>query len=151
MTGLKDRIQADLKAAMLARDSFLSDTIGGIKAAILNQEIAEGKRDEGLDDASIEKLIATEVKKRAEAAELYEKGGNTESAEKELREVAVLEQYLPEQMSDADLEAVITDVIATLGVSDPKDMGRVIGGVKAKVGNSADGGKIAQLVKSKLQ
>lgn len=151
MSGLKDRIQQDLKAAMLARDSFLSDTLGGIKAAILNQEIAESKRDEGLDDASIEKLIATEVKKRVEAAGLYEQGGNADSADKERREVAVLEKYLPTQMTDEALEAVISEVIQALGVGDPKDMGRVIGGVKSKVGNSADGGKIAQLVKSKLQ
>lgn len=151
MTGLKDQIQQDLKAAMLARDSFLTDTLKGLKAAILNKEIADGKRDEGLSDQEIEKLLATQVKQRIESAELYEQGGNAASAEKERQEMVVIERYLPEQMSDEELAAIVEVTIAETGALDAKDMGRVMGAVKAKVGNSADGGKIAQLVKSKLQ
>lgn len=148
---MKDELNADLKAAMLARDSFLSDTLKGLKAAILNQEIANGKREEGLGDAEIEALFAREAKKRLEAAELYEKGGNQESAEKERREYEVIQGYLPEQLSEDEVTKLIDEAIASTDASDIKDMGKVIGAVKAKAGNSADGALVAKLVKAKLQ
>lgn len=151
MPGLKDRLNQDLKTAMLARDSFLSDTLKGLKAAILNQEISEGKREEGLSDADIETLFAREAKKREEAATLYTEGGNEEMSTKERKEKDIITKYLPKQLTEQELSVLVEEIIHELGAVDVKDMGRVIGAVKAKVGNSAEGAMVAQLVKSKLQ
>lgn len=148
---LTDRISADLKTAMLARDAFAVETLRGLRAAILNEEVAKGTRDTGMNDADVEKLIAREVKKRDESARLFEQGGNQESADKEIREKDLLSQYLPEQLSEADIQKLVNDATAELKPEGMKDMGRVIGAVKSKAGNTADGALIAKLVKEKLQ
>ena len=114
---LKERIDADLKSALLARDAFLAEVLRGIKGVILNEEIAKSQRDEGLGDEAIMQLLQKEAKKRAESAELFEKGGNQESAEKELKEKEVIQKYLPEQMSEEELSEIIEKVIAETGAS----------------------------------
>lgn len=151
MTSLKERINADLKSAMLSRDTLKTQTLQGLKAAILNEEVAKKVRDTGLDEASIEQVVAREAKKRVEAADLFDKGGNAESANKERAEKEILDAYLPEQMSNDDIQEIINSVVAELKPEGPKDMGRVIGAVKAKTGNSADGALVAKLVKESLQ
>lgn len=148
---MKDKLNADLKAAMLARDSFLTDVIKGLKAAILNQEIADKNREEGLSDVQIESLFAKEAKKRLEAAELYKQGGNQAMADKEQAEYDVIMKYLPEQMSQEKITELVEAAIAQTGAQDTKDMGKVIGAVKAQTGNTADGSLIAKIVASKLQ
>lgn len=150
MSTLKERIAEDYKRAMLARDAFVVETLSGIKAAILNEEVAKGVRDTGLADEQIEQLLVREAKKRDEAAELFAKGGREESAAKERAEKQLIARYLPEQMDEAAVQAVIDAVIAELQPEGPKDMGRVIGAVKAKTGSAADGALIARLVKSSL-
>ncbi|NCC20796.1 GatB/YqeY, partial [Candidatus Saccharibacteria bacterium] len=119
-------------------------------ATILNEEVAKQKRDEGLSDGEIESVIAREVKRRAESARLYRENNRPELAEPEEQEMAVLEEFLPEQMSEEDLRRVVEEKIANLGANSPKDMGRVIGAVKAEVGNAADGALLAQIVKNAL-
>ena len=151
MSTLKDRIQADLKSAMIARDELKTQTLQGLKSAILYEEVAKKVREEGLDEAAIEQVIAREAKKRDEAAVLFEQGGNQASADKERAEKEVLSVYLPEQMSEADILSVVTAMVAELKPEGPKDMGRVIGAVKAKLGNAADGAVVAKLVKESLQ
>ncbi len=148
---MKDKLAADLKTAMLARDTFLTDVIKGLKAVILNQEIAEKKRENGLSDQEIEALFAREAKKRLEAAELYAQGGNQAMADKERAEYELIMKYLPEQMSEAKITELVEAAINQSGASGAKDMGRVIGIVKAQVGNSADGSLIAKIAGSKLQ
>ena len=148
---LKVRLEADLKAAMIARDSFLSDVLKGLKSAIQNQEIATGKREEGLADADVESLFAKEAKKRDEAAVLYEQGGNQEMADKERAEKVVIAKYLPEQMSEEDIKNLVVEAIAATGATEVKDLGKVIGMVKSKAGNSADGALVAQIAKNTLQ
>ena len=150
MSTLKERIAQDYKRAMLARDAFVVETLSGIKAAILNEEVAKGVRDTGLADEQIEQLLVREAKKRDEAAELFAKGGREESAAKERAEKQLIARYLPEQMDEAAVQAVIDAVIAELQPEGPKDMGRVIGAVKAKTGSAADGALIARLVKAEL-
>lgn len=147
---LKEQIDADLKTAMLARDEFVTTTLRGLKAAILNEEVAKGSRETGLDDASVEQLIAREAKKRDEAAKLFEQGGNQASADKERAEKKLLGKYLPEQLSEDEVAKLVDDVIAEAKPEGMKDMGRVIGAVKAKAGNTADGALVAKLVKEKL-
>jgi len=147
---LKARIDDDLKAALLGRQSFVAQTLRGLKAVILNEEVASGKRNEGLADSEIETIIAREVKKRNESITLYEQNGRAELAEDEKKEAEILSAYLPEQLSDDALKAIITAKIDQLGVSGPQAMGQVIGAVKAQVGTSADGATIARLVKEAL-
>lgn len=146
---LAEQIQNDMKAALLGGDRFAGDVLRGLKAAILNEEVAQGKRDTGLGDDEIEKIIAREVKKRHESIKLYEANDRPELAENEKQEIAVIERYLPEQMTDEELEAIVADVVAGMGAT-AQQMGQVIAAVKAKAGNAADGAKIAEIVKRKL-
>lgn len=138
-----------MKAALLGGDRFVGDTLRNLKAAILNQEVAEGKREEGLTDTEIEQIVAREVKKRHESIKLYEANDRPELAEPEKKEIAVLEQYLPAQITDDELVKVIDAQIANLS-ADMSKMGQVIGAVKAEVGTAADGAAIARLTKQQL-
>lgn len=150
---LSQQIQDDIKAALLSRDSgnrFVADTLRNLKAAILNEEVAQGKRDTGLDDTEIEKIIAREVKKRNESITLYEQNGRPELAEAERKEAEVLAKYLPEQLSEDEVREIVTAKIAELGVTDAKGMGQVIGAVKQQVGNTVDGALLARIVKESL-
>ncbi len=147
---LKAQLDNDIKAALLGGDRFRGEVLRGLKAVILNEEVAQGKRDEGLDDAAVEQLIVKEVKKRIDSATQYEAAGRPELVESEKAEAAVLEVYLPEQLSEDEIAAAIDVVIAELGVSGPQAMGQVIGAVKGKLGSSADGAVIARLVKERL-
>ena len=148
---LKTKLDNDIKAALLSGDRFTAAVLRDFKAVILNEEVALGKRDQGLADELIEKLCAREVKKRQESATLYDQAGRTDLAETERAESDVLAAYLPEQLSEASIQQIIDDTIAAMGVSGSAAMGQVIGAVKAKVGNTADGAVIAQLVKKTLQ
>lgn len=147
---LKDKIQDDTKAALLGGDRVVADTLRNLKAAILNEEVAQGKRDEGLSDAEIEKIIAREVKKRNESVAIYEQNGRPELAETERQEAEIISRYLPEQMSEDELREVVKNKVTELGVGGPQAMGQVIGAVKQQVGNSADGALIAKIVKETL-
>jgi len=147
---LKSQIDNDVKAALLSGNRFRADVLRGVKAVILNEEVAKGVRDTGLDDAVIEQLIAKEVKKRLDSVEQYTAAGRPELADAEKAEAEVLEAYLPQQLSEAEVQALIDEVIAELGVSGPQAMGQVIGAVKAKAGNTADGATVARLVRASL-
>jgi uncharacterized protein YqeY len=147
---LKERIDQDLKAALLAGDKVLATTLRGLKSAILYVEVAEGKRGQGLPDAEILPIFAKEAKKRQESADLYKQGGNQEKADAELAEKKVIENYLPQQLTDEELASAIDGAIAGLEVSGPQAMGRVIGAVKTTVGSQADGARIARMVKERL-
>lgn len=147
---LKEQINNEMKAALLGGDRFVGETLRNLKAAILNEEVATGTRDEGLSDEAVEKVIAREVKKRGESAKLYRDNGRPELAEPEEQEAAVLKKFLPEQLSEAELLVIIEQKVTELGVSGPSAMGQVIGAVKASVGNKADGATLAGLVKTTL-
>ena len=147
---LKERINDEMKAALLSGNRFFGETLRNLKAAILNEEVAAGKRDEGLSDEEVEKVIAREVKKRTESAKIYRDNGRPELAEPEEQEMEVLRQFLPEQLGEDELRTMIEAKIAELGVSGPQAMGQVIGAVKQQAGNAADGALIARLVKETL-
>ena len=147
---LKAQLENDIKAALLGGDRFRGEVLRNLKAAILDEEVAQNKRDTGLEDAEIEKIIVKEVKKRNDSAAQFEAAGRPELVEQEQAEAKVLEVYLPEQLSEEEVAATIDAVIADLGASGPQAMGQVIGAVKGKLGSSADGGLIARLVKEKL-
>lgn len=147
---LKDKLQSDLKAAMLSGDKQRASVLNMLKGAILNQEIADGTRDTGLSDEQVISVFVKESKKRLDAATMYGQAGRSEQAEAERFEQTVIAEYLPKQASDEDISAAIDEAISTIESPNIKQMGQVIGVVKAKLGQTADGGKIAQLVKEKL-
>jgi uncharacterized protein YqeY len=146
------RLQADLVVAMKARDQIATSTIRLVRAAITNAEVAGDEAVE-LTDEQVIAVLRSEAKKRAESAELYEQAGRTESAAKERAELAVIERYLPAAMSDQELTAIVAEEIAVAsaaGATGPAAMGQVIKAVRARAGATADGARIAALVKSSL-
>ncbi len=150
MSNLKQRLQDDVKTAMLAGETARLECLRGLKSAILYAEVAAGKREEGLGDDEIQALFAKEAKKRLESAELYVQGGAQERANKELAEKAIIEEYLPVQMSEEELRGVIDEVVAEVKPTGAQQMGQVIAQVKSRVGSSAEGSVIAKIVKEKL-
>ena len=147
---MKEQIDKDLKEALLAGDKPKVETLRGIKAAILNEEVAQNTRDSGLSDDQIQNILAKESKKRQEAADLYKQGGSPDRADAELAEKGIIDSYLPEQMSEEDIAKLADEAITATSASGIQDMGKVIGAVKAKAGSSADGSVIARIVKEKL-
>jgi len=143
---LKEQINADLKTAMLARNAFETTVLRGLKASILDEEVKLGKREEGLNNDEIETLVAREVKKRKEAASLLDE----ERAENELKEAEILSKYLPEMASEDEIRAAVKAEISAMGEVSIKQMGAIIGKMKAKFGNSADGAVLARIVKEEL-
>ena len=147
---LEDKLEQDLKAALLAHNAQRVSVLRGLKSVLLNVKVAEGKRDSGLSDDEVLKIFAKEAKKRQESADLYTQGGSAEKAEAELAEKAIIEEYLPEQLSEDEIAKLVDEAIEQTGASEAKDMGKVIGAVRAKAGNTADGALIARLAKEKL-
>ena len=143
---LKEQINADLKTAMLARNAFETTVLRYLKASILDEEVKLGKREEGLNNDEIETLVAREVKKRKEAAGLLDE----ERAKNELKEAEILSKYLPEMASEDEIRAAVKAEISAMGEASIKQMGAIIGKMKAKFGNSADGAVLAKIVKEEL-
>jgi uncharacterized protein YqeY len=147
---MQEQIDKDLKQALLGGNKAKAETLRGLKSAILNETIAQNARDAGLPDDQIQKILAKESKKRQEAADLYKQGGSEERASTELAEKAIIDAYLPEQMSEESLAKIVDEQIAAAGSPTMQDMGRIIGAVKAQTAGQADGALIAKLVKEKL-
>lgn len=147
---LKQTIQDDFKAALLSGDRFRGEVLNAIKSAVLYEEIASKKREAGLSDAEIENVIAREVKKRKESASIYLENNRKEAADQELKEAAIMEEYLPEKISEAELIKKIDDKIKELEVSDIKGMDKVIGALKSELGSAVDGKLLSDKVKEKL-
>lgn len=147
---IKEQIEIDLKTAMLAGEKDRVTTLRGLKSTILYAEVAAGKRDEGLDEQSVIGLMQKEAKKRQESADLYVQGGNQEKADSELTEKNIIEAYLPEQLSEAEIIQLIDEEMAKIGQPNPQQMGQIIGAVKAASKGNADGALIARLVRERI-
>ena len=148
---LHDQIEADLRTAMKSRDKARTSALRMLIAAIKNRATADGLSPQGrLDDEVVEKVLATEVKRRREAAVAYEEAGRTESAASEAAEAEIYEAYLPEQLSDDELAAIVDEAIAETGAQSPKEMGQVMKAAMAKVQGRADGSRVSALVKARL-
>ena len=151
-SGLKSRIQADINEALRSGDELLKSTLRMALAAIMNAEVA-GAQATVLTDDQIINLLRSEVKKRAESAEIYAAAGRTELATKETQEMAIIETYLPAAMDAAALASIVAQEVANAaanGQEGPRAMGAVIKAVKERVGAQADGSAIAAAVKSAL-
>jgi hypothetical protein len=145
---IETQFEQDIKTAMLAGDKVRVMTLRTLKSVFLSTKVAAGTRDTVLPDADVIAILSKEAKKRQESADLYLQGGNETKAADELAEKAVIETYLPTQLSESEISAIIDEVIAQAG--DAVAMGPVIGQVKAKTNGAADGALIARLVKEKL-
>ena len=151
-SGLKSRIQADINEALRSGDELLKSTLRMALAAIMNAEVA-GAQAVVLTDDQIINLLRSEVKKRAESAEIYAAAGRTELATKETQEMAIIETYLPAAMDAAALASIVAEEVANAaanGQEGARAMGAVIKAVKERVGAQADGSAIAAAVKSAL-
>ena len=148
---LEQKIEADIKAAQLAGDSQRLTTLRNLKAVLLNVKVATGKRDSGLSDEEVLAQISKQSKQRQESADLYIQGGDQARADAELQEKAIIDSYLPEQLSEAEISKLVDEAIAQTEASGPAAMGQVIGAVKKQAGAAADGSLIARIAKEKLQ
>lgn len=147
MGALKDRLPLELREAMKARDRTRLATLRLLTAAVRNREVELGH---DLSDEELQAVASTEVKRRREAAEAYEQGGRPELAQQERAEQAILETYLPEQLSDEELDAIIDEAVAATGASGPGDVGRVMGQVMGKAKGRADGNEVRRRVAERL-
>ena len=148
---LRDDINTALKAAMKARDERRVSTLRLVNSALKNADIeARGQGREPLGDEELLGLIQKMIKQRQESVELYEKGGRPELAQQERDEIAIISAYLPQQLSDDGVKAAIADAIATTGAAGMKDMGKVVGVLKAKYAGRMDFAKAAALIKAAL-
>ena len=148
MSALKDQIRADLKEAMKAKEKERTGTIRMLLAAIQTAE-TEGSKHE-VDDAEIQKIIAREIKKRRESADIYKTNGRDDLAEAELTEASILEVYQPKQLDDDELAKLIDEAIAETGAESMAQMGQVMKAATAKADGRADGKRISEAVKARL-
>lgn len=144
-----EQISADIKTAMLAREKVALETLRGIKKEFLEAKTAKGS-DGILHDDQAVKIMQKMVKQRKETAEIYKTQNRPDLAEKELAEADVIEKYLPAQMTDAELEKIITEIIAQVGATGPQDMGKVMGTATKQLAGKADGRVISDKVKTLL-
>ena len=149
MTELKERLRADLTAAMKSRDELVTATLRMALTAIGNEEVA-GKAARELSDAEVVQVLTREAKKRREAAEAFTTGGRPEQAARELAEGDVLSAYLPAQLSDEELAALVAEAVTETGAEGPKSMGLVMKALTPKIAGRAEGGRVAAAVKSAL-
>ena len=148
---LKEQLKDDLKVAMRAKEIVKRDAIRAINTMIKQIEVDKGLRDgEGLSDEEIVSLIQKGVKTRNESILQYKEAGRDDLIEKEQAQIDVFSVYLPKQLSDEELEAEVKAIIDEVGATSMKDMGKIMGPAKAKIGSSADGKRINEMVKKLL-
>ncbi len=146
---IPEQLTEDLKTAMKARDQLRVDVIRMIKAAVQSKELELNRQ---LDDVEVSRIMTTLIKQRKEAAEQFEKGNRQDLAQKELREVGIIEQYLPKAMSEGEILQVIETAIREAGATSAKDVGLVMKAVMGRLaGQTIDGKRVNELVRARLQ
>ncbi len=145
--GLKEQINKDMKNAMRAKETAKRDTLRNILAAIKQIEVDERKE---LTDSDIEAILTKYLKQREDAREQFAKGGRDDLVAKEEAEIELVKKYLPEPLGDEELSIIIQDIISQTGAKSIKDMGKVMGAAKVKIGSRADGARISKIVKELL-
>jgi hypothetical protein len=144
---LKDRLDADLKAAMKDKDALKLSVVRMLKSAVKYREIEVMKP---LDDAGVLAVVGSEIKRRRDSVEQYRAGNRQDLVEKEEAEIAILQAYLPAQLSEAELSAKVDAAIAATGAKGPKDMGAVMKALMPETQGRADGKAVSEMVKSRL-
>lgn len=146
---LKEQLQADLTAAMKARDELTRATLRMVLTAVKDAEVA-GEQARALSDEQVRQVVAREAKKRREAAEAFRSGGAPDRADRELAEGGVLAGYLPRQLTDEELTVLVHDAVTASGASGPRAMGPVMKAVGPLVAGRAEGGRVATAVRAAL-
>lgn len=146
---LFDQVSEDIKKAMLARDKVRLEALRGAKKEFLEAKTAKGANGE-LSDENATKIIVKMVKQRKESAKIYQENNRQELADNELAEAAVLEEYLPKQLSADELEAELRAIVAETGAAGPRDMGKVMGIASKRLAGRAEGRAISETVKNIL-
>ena len=144
---LRERIQSDLTAAMRSGDSLRRDVLRMAESALYN---AEKAKRQSLTEDEVQAVVGREVKTRRESVDAFRKGGREELATKEEAEIAILQDYLPEQLGDEELQRLVDDAIAATGASSPRDMGKVMGRLAPATRERADGRRVSELVAAAL-
>ena len=146
---LFDKISDDIKKAMLARDAVRLESLRGIKKEFLEAKTAKGS-DGTLPDERAVQILSKMIKQRKESAEIYTQQNRPELAEAELAQAAVIEEYMPKQLSDEELTAALREIIARVGATSPKEMGKVMGVASKELAGKAEGRAISAKVKELL-
>ncbi|GAA1661435.1 GatB/YqeY domain-containing protein [Glycomyces endophyticus] len=149
MSELKTQLETDMRAALKAQDKLTLGTLRMIITAIRNEEVA-GKSARELDDAEVVKVLVKQAKQRREAAEAFRAGGREESAANELAEEAVIKRYLPTELTEAEVTALVRAAIAEGGFAGPRDMGKVMKAIGPQTAGRADGKLVSGIVKAAL-
>lgn len=149
MENLFDTVSADIKKAMLARDAVRLESLRGIKKEFLEAKTAKGSDGTLSDDRAIQ-ILSKMVKQRRESAEIYTQQNRPELAEAELAQAAVIEEYMPKQLSPEELDAALREIIARVGATSPKEMGKVMGVASKALAGKAEGRAISAAVKALL-
>ena len=147
---LKAQLQGDLKEAMMAKDELRLSTVRMLKSAIQYYEIQKGGAGYEATDEDVLEVVGKEIKKHRESIEMFKQGGNTTAAEKEEKELEILQKYLPAQMSEEEVRQLVKDAVAKTGASTPQDMGKVMGVLMPQVKGKADGTLVSSIVKEAL-
>lgn len=147
---LKEKVEAEMKNAMKAKDKQSLQALRSIKSMILLAETEKGKGEAVLTEDAELQLLGKAAKQRRESAEIYQKEGRNDLVEVELAELKVIEQFLPAQLSDEEIESTIKDIITASGASSMKDMGKVMGQAQKKLAGKADNKKVAAFIKTAL-
>ena len=148
---LKDRISEEIKTAMKAKDKVRLETVRSIKKVILEKESSlRAQGQETLTENQEIEVLSQLAKQRRDSIEQYSKAGRDDLAAQESQELAIIEEYLPKQLSDEEVAAVVDEIIASVGATEAKDMGKVMGPTMQKLKGRADGQKIQAMVKAKL-
>ena len=147
--GLQEQVMTEMKAAMKAKNTVALEALRAIKSALLLAGTEKGASD-GLSEADEIKLVQKLVKQRKDSATIFTEQGREDLAEPELAQAAIIEKFLPEQLSEADIEKAVVTAIETVGATGMKDMGKVMGMVSKQLAGQADGKTISNIVKAKL-
>ncbi|MFH0969431.1 MAG: GatB/YqeY domain-containing protein [Patescibacteria group bacterium] len=147
---LKEKILNDLKKSLKSRDALKRDTLRLISSAIKNAEIEKMKKEEGLNDQEVLEVLKKAVKQRNDSIEQYEKGGRSDLAEKEKKELEIISVYLPEQMNEEKVREEIKAVIFKTGATSMKDFGKVMGVAMKKLQGQADGSVVKEILEEEL-
>jgi uncharacterized protein len=147
---LKTQIAEDLKSSMKSGDTDKRDTLRMLDSMVKNTEIEKLKKEEGLNDAEVQEVIARAVKQRKDSVAQYNAGGRPELAEKENKEIEILMGYMPEQMSEEKIREIIKEVISASGASSKTDIGKVMGAAMGKLKGQADGNTVKKIAEELL-
>lgn len=148
---LKDRVGEEIKAAMKSKDKVRLETVRSIKKIILEKESSiRGEGRDRLTEAEEMDVLLQQAKQRRDSIEQYVNAGREDLAEKERQELAIIEEYLPKQLTEEEVGAIVDEIIAEVGAASPKDMGKVMGPAMGRLKGQADGKLVQQIVKAKL-